>query len=106
MIKLNLGIGTLLTPADVFDQSYLYIVIILVGMFTTIAYNGCVGFLRTMGNSRTPLYFLILSSLLNLGLDALFVILLHTGIAGAAPATVIAQAVSATALFSYSLRRI
>ena len=120
MIKLNLGIGVLLTvvsvaflkpamrllltPADVFDQSYLYIVIILGGMLTTIAYNGCAGFLRAMGNSRTPLWFLILSSLLNLGLDSLFVILLHTGIAGAALATVIAQAVSAALCGVYIFR--
>ena len=120
MIKLNLGIGILLTaasvallkpamrllltPADVFDQSYLYIVIILGGMLTTIAYNGCAGFLRAMGNSRTPLYFLIISSLLNLGLDALFVIALHTGIAGAALATVIAQAVSAALCGAYIYR--
>lgn len=120
MIKLNLGIGALLTvvsvaflkpvmrllltPAVVFDQSYLYIVIILGGMLTTIAYNGCAGFLRAVGNSRTPLYFLILSSLLNLGLDALFVILLHTGIAGAALATVIAQAVSAALCGVYIYR--
>ncbi len=117
MIKLNLGIGALmtaasvlflkpamrllLTPADVFGQSYLYIVIILGGMLTTIAYNGCAGFLRAMGNSRTPLYFLILSSLLNLALDALFVILLRTGIAGAALATVIAQTVSAALCGAY-----
>ncbi len=120
MIQLNLGIGALLTvvsvlflkpamrllltPAEVFDQSYLYIVIILGGMLTTIAYNGCAGFLRAMGNSRTPLYFLILSSLLNLALDALFVILLHIGIAGAALATVIAQAVSAALCGAYIFR--
>ncbi len=120
MIKLNLGIGALLTavsvlflkpamrllltPAEVFDQSYLYIVIILGGMLTTIAYNGCAGFLRAMGNSRTPLYFLILSSILNLALDALFVILLHTGIVGTAFATVIAQAVSAALCGTYIFR--
>ena len=120
MIKLNLGIGILLTvvsvaflkpmmrllltPEEVFDQSYLYIVIILGGMITTIAYNGCAGFLRAIGNSRTPLYFLILSSLLNLTLDTVFVVLLHTGIAGAAFATVIAQAVSALLCMGYIFR--
>ncbi len=120
MIKLNLGMGILLTvisvtflrpmmrllltPEEVFDQSYLYIVIILGGMLTTIAYNGCAGFLRAIGNSRTPLYFLILSSLLNLALDTAFVVLLHTGIAGAALATVIAQAVSALLCMGYIFR--
>lgn len=111
MIRLNLSIGVLLTvfsvaflkpmmrllltPGDIFGQSYIYIVIILSGMLTTIAYNGCAGFLRALGNSKTPLIFLILSSLLNLTLDTVFVVWLHTGIAGAALATVIAQAVSA-----------
>ena len=117
MIRLNLSIGVLLTvlsvtflkpmmrllltPGDIFDQSYIYIVIILAGMLTTIAYNGCAGFLRALGNSKTPLVFLILSSLLNLTLDTVFVIWLHTGIAGAALATVIAQAVSALLCGAY-----
>ena len=120
MIKLNVGIGAvltaaslmflkpmmrlLLTPDEVFEQSYLYIAIILGGMLTTIAYNGCAGFLRAIGNSRTPLYFLILSSLLNLVLDAVFVIFLKTGIAGTALATVIAQAVSAALCAGYILK--
>ena len=117
MIKLNIGIGLLLTagsvaflrpmmrllltPDEVFEQSYLYIVIILGGMLTTIAYNGCAGFLRAIGNSRTPLYFLILSSLLNILLDTVFVIWLKAGIAGTALATVIAQAVSAALCMGY-----
>ncbi len=117
MIKLDLGIGLLLTagsvaflrpmmrllltPDEVFEQSYLYIVIILGGMLTTIAYNGCAGFLRAIGNSKTPLYFLILSSLLNILLDTVFVIWLKAGIAGTALATVIAQAVSAALCMGY-----
>lgn len=111
MIELNAGIALALTvfsvlflrpmmrllrtPADIFEQSYLYIVIILAGLITTVAYNACAGYLRSMGNSRTPLYFLILSSLLNLALDTVFIVFLNLGIAGTALATVIAQAVSA-----------
>lgn len=83
------------TPADIFQQSYQYIRIILAGMATTILYNMAAGFLRAVGNSRTPLYFLILSCGLNVGLDLLFVIVLDSGVAGAALATVIAQGVSA-----------
>ena len=110
MIALNVGIalvltalslallrplmGLLRTPADIFDQSRLYIVIILAGMITTVAYNACAGYLRAMGNSRTPLVFLILSSLLNIGLDVVFIVALHMGVGGAALATVIAQGVS------------
>ena len=111
LIRLDLGIGAALTvlsvaflrpvmcllliPETLFSQSYRYIVIILGGMLTTVAYNGCAGFLRALGNSRTPLYFLIFSSLLNLVLDVFFVVWLHGGIAGAALATVLAQGVSA-----------
>lgn len=111
MIELNMSIALLLTflsmiflrsvmhllkiPEDIFEQAYVYIVIILVGMITTVAYNACAGYLRAMGNSRTPLYFLIISSLLNLALDTIFIVILKTGIAGAAFATVIAQGVSA-----------
>ena len=83
------------TPADIFQQSYQYIRIILAGMATTILYNMAAGFLRAVGNSRTPLYFLILSCGLNVGLDLLFVIVLDGGVAGAALATVIAQGISA-----------
>ena len=87
--------GLLHTPADIFGQAYRYILIILAGMVTTVAYNACAGYLRAMGNSRTPLVFLILSSLLNIGLDTLFIVALHMGVGGAALATVLAQGVSA-----------
>lgn len=83
------------TPADIFAEAYVYIAVVVGGMLATIAYNALAGYLRSMGNSRTPLYFLILSSLLNLSLDVLFVVALKMGVAGTAWATVIAQAVSA-----------
>lgn len=111
MMELNLAIALVLTafflvflrpamvllhtPEDIFGQAWLYIVVILAGTVTTVAYNACAGYLRAMGNSRTPLYFLILSSLLNLALDVFFIVILKSGIAGAAWATVIAEAVSA-----------
>ena len=93
--------GLLHTPADIFDQSYLYILIILAGMITTVAYNACAGYLRALGNSRTPLVFLILSSLLNIGLDVLFIVALGMGVGGAALATVIAQGASAALCGGY-----
>lgn len=83
------------TPEDIFNQVYSYIAIILGGMITTVFYNMCAGFLRSVGNSQTPLYFLILSCAINLSLDTLFIIVLKWGVAGAAAATVIAQGVSA-----------
>ncbi|MCD8074624.1 MAG: MATE family efflux transporter [Lachnospiraceae bacterium] len=92
------------TPADIFDQAYQYIFVIIAGMITTIAYNMGAGFLRAVGNSRTPLYFLILSCGINLSLDCLFVLVLSWGVAGAAMATVIAQAVSAFCCIAFIVR--
>lgn len=92
------------TPEDIFSQAYAYIFIILSGMAATLAYNMGAGFMRAVGNSRMPLYFLIFSSGLNVTLDLLFVIKMKTGVAGAALATVIAQAVSAGLCFWYICR--
>lgn len=83
------------TPDAILAQAYSYIAVICAGMAATIAYNLFAGILRAFGNSRTSLYFLIVSSLLNIGLDLLFVAVFSMGVAGAALATVIAQTVSA-----------
>ena len=82
------------TPESIFDQAYSYMAIICAGMTATICYNMFAGILRSFGNSRTPLYFLIFSSLLNIALDLLFVAVFGMGVGGAALATVTAQAVS------------
>ena len=82
------------TPESIFDQAYSYMVIIFGGMAATICYSMFAGILRAFGNSKTPLYFLIFSSLLNVALDLLFVAVFHMGVGGAALATVTAQAVS------------
>ena len=83
------------TPASIFEQAYSYIAIIYGGLVTTVCYNMFASILRAVGNSKSPLYFLIISSLLNVVLDIAFVMGLDMGVAGAAIATVIAQAVSA-----------
>lgn len=92
------------TPEAIFDQAHAYIVIIYAGMITTIGYNMFAGILRAMGNSRSPLYFLIISSLLNVVLDILLVLVIPMGVAGAAIATVIAQNVSAVLCGIYVFR--
>lgn len=89
------------TPQDIFEQAYTYIFIILAGMPATIGYNMGAGFMRAVGNSWTPLYFLIFSCGLNISLDFLFVIGLGLGVSGAAIATVIAETVSAVLCFVY-----
>ncbi|MBE5793903.1 MAG: MATE family efflux transporter [Clostridiales bacterium] len=83
------------TPEAIVEQSYAYIFAICAGIPVTIAYNMFSAILRALGNSRSPLGFLILSSVLNVVLDLLFVWGLDMGIAGAAVATVIAQLVAA-----------
>jgi len=82
------------TPETIFSQAYSYMAVIFAGMLATICYNMFAGILRAFGNSKTPLYFLIFSSMLNIALDLLFVAVFHMGVGGAALATVTAQAVS------------
>lgn len=82
-------------PEAVFADAHSYIAVICAGIFSTVGYNLFSGIMRALGNSRTSLYFLILSSLINIGLDLFFITFLKMGIAGAALATVIAQTVSA-----------
>ena len=93
------------TPEAIFADAYHYIAIIYGGMLATVGYNMLAGILRAMGNSRVPLYFLMISSVLNIVLDILFVCYTPLGVAGAGIATVIAQAVSALLCFLYMIRR-
>ncbi len=79
------------TPADIFPQAALYLKIYIAGFVFIFGYNGVAATLRGMGDSKTPLYFLILSTVLNIILVLLFVIVFKLGVAGAAIATVIAQ---------------
>lgn len=83
------------TPDGVIDEAVRYVNIIFAFTIGMAMYNSAGAILRSLGDSRTPLYALILSSLLNVGLDLLFVIVFKTGVAGAAIATVIAQIISA-----------
>ena len=92
------------TPEGIFEQAHQYIAVICAGMAATIAYNMFSGILRAFGNSRTSLFFLMISSVLNMGMDLLFVAVLGMGVAGAALATVIAQGVSALLCGVYVFR--
>ena len=78
------------TPAEIFRQAYIYMFLICGGLVATMGYNMFATILRSVGNSRVPLYFLIFSSLLNVGLDLLLVAVIPMGVAGAAIATVAA----------------
>lgn len=83
------------TPEDVFRQAALYLRIYIGGISGLLIYNVCSGILRAVGDSTRPLFFLILTSVMNIALDLAFVILLDAGIAGVAYATIISQFVSA-----------
>lgn len=111
MIRLALGIVAVLTALSltflrtvlvflqtdpaILEDSLRYGSVIFGGLFATISYNMSAGVLRSLGDSRTPLKAIILSSVLNIILDCIFIFVLHTGVWGAAAATVISQVVSA-----------
>ena len=83
------------TPSDVMESSVLYLRIYFLGILSVMVYNMGSGILRAVGDSRNPLYFLIVSSVTIIILDMLFVIVFHMGIAGVGWATLIAQTISA-----------
>lgn len=83
------------TPDDVFDQAALYLRIYLAGFSGLVIYNMCSGILRAVGDTTRPLYFLVLTSLMNIVLDLFFVLKLNMGIDGVAYATIISQFISA-----------
>lgn len=82
------------TPSDIFEDSNTYIWIIFLGIPATYLYNLVSGIIRSLGDSKTPLYFLVLSSFLNIALDFILILVFDMGVAGAAVATVVSQAVS------------
>ena len=92
------------TPADpeVYHAAYTYCFIIFVGIGAQMFYNFICSFLRSMGDSVTPLIFLLFSTVLNVGLDLLFILKFRWGVAGAAAATVSAQLISTVGCFCYA----
>ncbi|HBG16046.1 MAG TPA: MATE family efflux transporter [Firmicutes bacterium] len=82
------------TPDEVFPMAKTYLDIIFAGIIVMFGFNSISAILRGLGDSKTPLYFLIISTLVNIGLDLLFIKVFNWGVAGAAWATVIAQGVS------------
>lgn len=91
-------------PNAIFNEAYSYIFWIILFLTVMFAYNLAAGLLRSIGNSFMPLVFLIFSSLLNIGLDILFITQFHMGVAGAAIATVIAQGISVILCFFYIIK--
>ncbi len=94
------------TPEDIFEMSYTYISIICFGMWANILYNLLASLLRAVGNSKVPLYFLIVSAGLNVVLDLVLILVFQMKVAGAAWATVIAQGVSGILCLIYIAKRV
>lgn len=92
------------TPINIIDDATSYITVILGGTAATVFYNMISSILRALGDSRTPLYFLIVSSVINIILDLVFIMIFSMGVAGAGYATVISQAVSGFLCLIYTVR--
>ena len=100
------GILTLMrTPKDIFEGANAYIFVIFMGIPATFLYNLLAGILRSLGDSRTPVYFLALSSFLNIFLDFAFILWFDAGVAGAATATVVSQSISGLACLAYMIKK-
>lgn len=93
------------TPGDIFEYAYIYILIIFWGIPASYLYNLLSGIIRSLGDSRTPLLFLLISSVLNIVLDLLCILTFQMGIAGAAAATVVSQLVSGVLCLFYMKKK-
>ena len=92
------------TPKEIIQDSILYLRTTCAGMIAIAAYNGVSSILRALGDSKTPLIFLIISCILNIILDLIFVLYLNTGVFGVALATIISQTISAVTSSIYAIK--
>lgn len=93
------------TPVEIIDEAYSYIFFIVLFIIVMFAYNLCAGLMRAIGNSFMPLVFLVISSLLNIALDLLFITQFNMGVRGAAVATVISQGISVVLCIIYIFKK-
>ncbi|MDE6622506.1 MAG: MATE family efflux transporter [Lachnospiraceae bacterium] len=94
------------TPEIILDDAVTYMRVSCAGILAIAAYNGVASVLRALGDSKTPLYFMVTACFINIGLDLLFVIVFGWSVFGVALATVIAQLVAAVGAFAYALCKI
>ena len=94
-------LGWMNTPADIVDDAFAYIFVIFLGIPVVFIYNVLFSIIRSLGDSRTPVIYLVICSLLNVALDLLFILAFGMGVEGAAWATVISQAVSSLLCVNY-----
>jgi len=94
------------TPADIYGYAYEYILVFILGLPATVYYNFQAAHLRAIGDSRTPVIALVIASILNVGLDILFITAFGMGVTGAAFATVISELVSGIFLTVYIVKKV
>lgn len=94
------------TPSDIIDGAYNYIFIIFLGIPFIYLYNLLSSIIRSLGDSKSPLIFLIFSSILNVVLDLIMILVFHMGVAGAALATIISQGVSGVCCLIYIIKKL
>jgi putative MATE family efflux protein len=95
----------MLTPDNIFADAYYYLLITFIGIPCTFFYNVLSAIIRALGDSKTPFWFLLFSTLLNIILDLVCILALGWGVAGAAIATVVSQGLSAVLCYHYMMRR-
>ena len=104
-----IGTGTILhwmkTPDDIYQYSYDYIIVIFGGILTSVLYNSLAAILRAVGDSKSPILFLAISSVLNIILDLVFLVGMQSGVAGAGYATVISQGISGILCLIYLYKK-
>lgn len=93
------------TPADIIDHAYNYIVVIFIGIPTAFLYNMVSGVIRSLGDSKTPVVFLVLSSIINVVLDFFLILVCKMGVAGAGWATVTSQLISGLTCLIYMYKK-
>ena len=93
------------TPQEIFDDALLYTRIVCGGIISVVMYNGIAAMLQSLGDSTTPLIFLVVASVLNVIGDLLLVVVFHMGVAGVAIATIIAQLLSALGCIVYAVKK-
>lgn len=93
------------TPEVIFEGAYYYLLVTFIGIPCTFFYNLLSSVIRALGDSKTPFWFLLLSTVLNILLDLFCILVLDWGVAGAAIATLISQGVSAGLCYMYMMRR-
>lgn len=94
------------TPSAIYADAQMFISIIFAGIFASVAFNLLSNMIRSLGDSRTPLYFLIAGTVINVVLELIFILVLHLGVAGAGYATVISQLIASGLCIGYIVRQV